>query len=111
MEQLLSLPLLSIVNFLPLLGVVLLLLVPGQGAGTDTTAKHIAFWTSIATCVVSLFILFHFDGSKSGFQFVEQADWMTLGSVKVLYKKGIDGLSVWFVVASAFLMPLCFLAA
>jgi NADH-quinone oxidoreductase subunit M len=28
----------------------------------------------------------------------------------VLYKKGVDGLSVWFVVASAFIMPLCFLA-
>lgn len=115
MEQLIAqmntLPLLSLVNFLPLLGVVLIMLLTGHGAGTDKTAKHIAFWTSIATFAVSLFILFQFDGSKSGFQFVETADWMTLGDVKILYKKGIDGLSVWFVVASAFLMPLCFLAA
>lgn len=111
MQQLLSFPLLSIETFLPLLGVALIMLLPGQGARTDGAAKQIAFWISIATFAVSLVILFHFDGSKTGFQFVEQADWMTLGSVKILYKKGIDGLSVWFVVASAFLMPLCFLAA
>lgn len=111
MEQLLQLPLLTIVNFLPLVGVAVLMMLPGHGAGTDNTAKHIAFWTSIATFVVSAFILFHFNGNSAGLQFVEEADWMTLGTVKVLYKKGIDGLSVWFVVASAFLMPLCFLAA
>ncbi len=110
-EQLLSLPLLSLVNFLPLLGVVLVMLLTGQGKGTDAAAKHIAFWTSLVTFAVSLFILFHFDGTQSGFQFVEEADWMTLGSVKVLYKKGIDGLSVWFMVASTFIMPLCFIAA
>jgi NADH-quinone oxidoreductase subunit M len=104
-------PLLSLVTFLPLAGVLALLLLPVGGARTDMMARGIALGTSLATFLVSLFILHCFDVKDAGFQFVESAPWLTIGSVEILYKKGIDGLSVWFMVASAFLMPLCIIAA
>jgi NADH-quinone oxidoreductase subunit M len=107
-EFLTQLPLLSIATFLPLLGVLGILLLP---KGADTGAKHIAFWTSLVTFLVSLCILHCFDPANTGFQMVEEAKWMTFGKFSILYKKGVDGLSIWFVVASAFLMPICILAA
>ncbi|MBI3418693.1 MAG: NADH-quinone oxidoreductase subunit M [Proteobacteria bacterium] len=103
----LAIPWLSIVTFLPLLGALLVLL----GPKNDETARHIAFWTSLLTLAVSLLILFGFDPANTGFQFVEEAKWLSFGKISILYKKGVDGLSIWFVVASAFLMPICFLAA
>ena len=44
----------------------------------------------------------------TGFQFVEEIAWLG-GSIK--FKLGVDGISVLFVVLTAFLMPLCILAA
>lgn len=105
------LPLLSILTFLPLLGVLALLVLPGKGPQIDDAAKHVAFWTSIVTFGLSLVLLHLFDATSAAFQFVESASWMTLGHVDILYKKGVDGISFWFVIASAFLMPLCILAA
>ncbi len=110
-SNLTGLPLLSILTFLPLVGAVLLLALPGQGPRTDQNAKLLAFAFSVATFAFSLLLLFQFDAAKAGFQFVEEFSWVRLGAVDLLYKKGVDGLSIWFVVASAFLMPLCFLAS
>ncbi|MCK1975075.1 NADH-quinone oxidoreductase subunit M, partial [Bacillus safensis] len=49
-----------------------------------------------------------FDNSNPGFQMVEQVDWMGGG---ISYHMGVDGISVLFVVLSAFLMPFCILAS
>src|SRR5258708_9115107 len=57
--------------------------------------------------VVSVVIWAHFDKSQADFQFVEESPW--LGPIK--YKLGVDGISVLFVVLTAFLMPLCILAS
>lgn len=111
LEYLLSLPMLSVLTFLPLGGAAALMLLQGQGQVVDNRARQIAFWVSVVTFAYSLLMLFSFDKTASGFQFVEETKWMTISGVDILYKKGVDGLSLWFVVASAFLMPLCFLAA
>jgi NADH-quinone oxidoreductase subunit M len=108
MTDLLHLPLLSITTFLPIAGVLLILLLPRN---QDNAARFVALFASLAAFAVSLVVLFNFDPANVNFQFVEEAKWMTFGKVSILYKKGIDGLSVWFVVASAFLMPICILAA
>ena len=70
-------PILSVITFLPLLGVVLLL---GLARGDEETAKSqsrfIALWTTIATFVISLFTLGSFDSSNTSFQFVETHAWL-----------------------------------
>src|ERR1043166_6349185 len=110
-QPILNLLLLSIITFLPVAGAALLMLLPGQGPRTDASAKLLTLTTTLLTFAFSLVMLLHFDPARPGFQFVEQFTWMNLQSVQILYKKGVDGLSIWFVVASAFLMPLCILAA
>jgi NADH-quinone oxidoreductase subunit M len=95
--------LLSLITFLPLIGaVVLLLFLRGEDAVAQKNAKLLALFTTSATFVLSLFVLFGFEPSNPEFQFVEQAAW--LGGLT--YKMGVDGISVLFVMLTTFLMPI-----
>jgi NADH-quinone oxidoreductase subunit M len=95
--------LLSLVTFLPMIGaVVLLLFLRGEDADAQRNAKLLALFTTSATFLLSLFVLFGFDPSDTGFQFVEEARW--LGGLN--YKLGVDGISVLFVMLTTFLMPI-----
>lgn len=102
-------PILSLTTFLPLVGALFILLIRGEQETVARNAKSVALWTSIITFVVSLFILTGFDPSNPGFQMVEEAAW--LPAFKIAYIKGVDGISVWFVLASTLLTPICVLAS
>lgn len=107
-----SWPILSTVTFMPLLGAILILLfVHGDENSKLATraAQQIAFWVSIATFAVSLLILRDFNPSNTGFQFMERFTWIP--SFNIAYIKGIDGISVWFVLIATFLTPICILSA
>ena len=95
--------LLSIVTFIPALAALILaLFLRGGDAAADRNAKWLAMIATSATFVVSLFVLFQFDPSDTGFQMVEERDWL-LG---LQYKMGVDGISVLFVMLTTFIMPL-----
>lgn len=97
-------PILSIVTFLPLAGALFILFVPRDAEGN---ARWTALWTTLVTLLPALALWYFFDPSTSEFQFVEEAEW--LGGIN--YKMGVDGISVMFVVLTAFLMPICILAS
>jgi NADH-quinone oxidoreductase subunit M len=99
-----SSPILSIVTFLPLIGA---LFIAGLSREAVQNIRFVALWTSLITFAVSLLIWLNFDSSSSGFQFVEEANW--LGPIK--YKMGVDGISMLFVILTTFLIPLCILAS
>ncbi len=99
--------LISIVTFLPLVAALILaLFLRGDDAAARNNAKWLALVATSATFVISLFILFRFDPGNTGFQFVEEGEWI-LG---LRYKVGVDGISVLFVMLTTFLMPLTILA-
>ncbi|HRO11822.1 MAG TPA: NADH-quinone oxidoreductase subunit M, partial [Amaricoccus sp.] len=100
--------LLSLVTFLPLIGaVVLIVFLRGDDPAAQKNAKLLALFTTTATFVISLFVLFGFDPSNPGFQFVEERPW--IGGLT--YKMGVDGISVLFVMLTTFLMPITILAS
>ncbi|MBS0124304.1 NADH-quinone oxidoreductase subunit M [Thetidibacter halocola] len=100
--------LLSIVTFLPALAALILaLFLRGQDEAAVRNAKWLALIATTATFVVSLFILFQFDAGNTGFQMVEERDWL-LG---LQYKMGVDGISVLFVMLTTFMMPLVIAAS
>ncbi|MCY3670175.1 MAG: NADH-quinone oxidoreductase subunit M [Alphaproteobacteria bacterium] len=102
--------LLSIVTFLPLVGVLaILLLCRGTGEDAIRNARMAALWTSLATFVVSLFLWFGFDTGTADFQFVEHVEW--LPEFHIAYRMGIDGISLFFVLLSTFLTPICILSS
>ncbi|MBB5722151.1 NADH-quinone oxidoreductase subunit M [Loktanella ponticola] len=95
--------LLSLTTFIPLVGAAILaLFLRGNDIAAQRNAKWVALATTIATFIVSLFIIGQFDPSNTGFQMVEERDWL-LG---LKYKMGVDGISVLFVMLTTFLMPL-----
>ncbi|MCR9125400.1 MAG: NADH-quinone oxidoreductase subunit M [Rhodobacteraceae bacterium] len=100
--------LLSIVTFIPALAALILaVFLRGEDEAAQRNAKWAALFATGATFLVSLFILFGFDPSDTGFQFVEQAEWL-LG---LQYKMGVDGISVLFVMLTTFTMPLVIAAS
>ena len=95
--------LLSIVTFLPAVAALILaLLLRGDDKDAQRNAKWVALIATGLTFVLSLFLLSGFDPANTGFQFVEEEDWI-LG---MKYKMGVDGISVLFVLLTTFLMPL-----
>ncbi len=101
-------PILSLVTFLPLVGVLLILPISDDGENARRNIRIIALATTVATFVVSLFIWTGFDNSQAGFQFVEKYAWLDSG---ISYHMGVDGISMLFVILTTFLMPLCILAS
>ncbi|MGA0531577.1 NADH-quinone oxidoreductase subunit M [Hansschlegelia sp. KR7-227] len=101
-------PILSLLTFLPLVGVFFLLMIRGTGEAALKNIRHVALWTTVIDFVVACVLWAKFDAANPGFQFVEQADW--LGGA-ITYKMGVDGISTPFVILTAFLMPFCILAS
>ncbi len=101
--------LLSIVTFLPLVGALFLLFIRGDDASVARNARNVALLTTTATFVVSLLVIFGFDPGTADFQFVESGSW--LPGTTISYRMGVDGISVWFVLLSTFLTPLCILSS
>ncbi|TRC96889.1 NADH-quinone oxidoreductase subunit M [Mesorhizobium sp. WSM4303] len=100
--------LLSLVTFLPLVGVLLILFIRDDSPNARRNIRAIAFSTTAFTFLVSLFIWTGFDNSQAGFQFVEKYAWLDSG---ISYHMGVDGISMLFVILTTFLMPLCILAS
>jgi len=102
-----SWPILSVTTFLPLAGVVFILLLRQDEAGVRN-ARWVALWTTNVTFAVSLHLVWRFEPSSPEFQFVEKYAW--LGGYGT-YKMGVDGISLPFVILTTALMPLCIAAS
>ena len=101
-------PILSTITYLPLLGALFILLIPGEDETVGRNARAVALWTTVATFILSIVMLFEFDGSRTDLQFYEQASWLG-GDID--YVMGVDGISVLFIILTTSLMPLCILAS
>ena len=100
--------LLSIVTFIPAIAAAILgVFLRGEDAAAQRNAKWVALIATTLTFIVSIFILVGFDPDDTGFQFVEERQWL-LG---LQYKMGVDGISVLFVMLTTFIMPLTIAAS
>ena len=100
--------LLSIVTFIPALAALILaLFLRGNDEAAARNAKWVALIATSITFLVSLFILSGFDSSDTGFQMVEEREWL----MGLKYKLGVDGISVLFVMLTTFMMPLTIAAS
>jgi NADH-quinone oxidoreductase subunit M len=103
-------PLLSLVIFLPLVGVAFILAIRSDDeAVVAQNAKAVALWTSTITFLLSLLIWVQFDPTQGGFQLVEKAPW--LPGFDINYHVGVDGISLWFVLLSTLLTVVVVLAS
>ena len=102
-------PLLSLTIFLPLIGALFIFCVRGDAETVARNARYVALWTTGITFVISLFLWFGFETDTADFQFVEEMTWFP--EFNIAYRVGIDGISLFFVLLSTFLTPICILAS
>jgi NADH-quinone oxidoreductase subunit M len=88
-----SAPLLSLLVFLPLLGAVLLWLLPARAA------RYLTAFAMLATLAAATAALVAFVPDGARFQLVERSPW--IASLNVHYQLGIDGLAVLFLPATS----------
>src|SRR5689334_3144350 len=98
--------LLTLVTFVPLVGAVVVLLLPRR---QEHVTKLVTLGTTLVTFVISVPVYFRFDATSADYQFVEQRAWIP--SLGVSYHVGVDGISVLLVLLTTFLMPLVLLSS
>ena len=96
-------PILSSLILLPILGALFIFFSKSK-SNTHQTSKYLALFVSFANFILSLYLWYLFDSSTSEFQFLEERSWIK-GFVN--YKVGIDGVSILFIILTAFITPLC----
>ena len=104
-------PLLSLITYAPLVGVLAILVLrmtrPAEDAGAASASRWIALATTLATLALSVLLVARFNPNDAGFQFLEETPWFA----GLYYRMGVDGISVLFVLLTAFLMPICIAAS
>ena len=99
--------LLSIVTFLPLLGAVILLILPNSDE-YRAAFRWGSFGVAVLTFVVSLFLAIGFTAG-TGMHFFMEVGWIP--AINAKYLMGVDGISLWLVLLNTFLFPLAILSS
>jgi NADH-quinone oxidoreductase subunit M len=94
---------LTLVTLTPLAGALLLVLFPRR----DRDIRVFALVISLLTFVLSLHLPVHFHRTQTDFQFQIDRQWVSRPNIH--YHMGVDGISLWLVVLTTFLTPLCVL--
>lgn len=102
-----SLPWLTILFLLPLLGGLVVAILPNRQDGSAETAKRAALLVSLLTLVLAIVIAVRFQ-ADGGYQFTEETMWIRLFGAH--YALGVDGLGLSLVVLTAILTPVVILA-
>ena len=98
-------PILSTLIFLPLISSFFIFLSKAQK--NNNSAIYISLFSSLATLLLSLFLWYSLDLTSADFQFLEEKVWI---NDFIKFKLGIDGISILFIVLTAFITPICIIS-
>jgi len=93
---------LTVIWLLPLISSALIAFMPPR------FAKWLGAVVAVATLGVSAGVAFSFAPGYHGYQFTETVPWIP--QLRVFYRLGVDGISLWLVVLNAFLTVIAILA-
>jgi len=97
--------LLGWLTLLPLFGAILVMLVPRE---EESIHRGLGLLTAIVTFALSLPVLIGFDAGQAGFQMEVDQSW--IAPLGIHFHLGVDGISLWMVMLTTFLMPLTLLS-
>jgi len=100
-----AIPILTLVTFTPLVGAILVAMIPSGNVGA---IRWTAFAVAVVTLVLSMLLLVGYL-PRPGFQYREVLDWIPLFGIQ--YKVGVDGLSVALVVLTTTLTAISIFAS
>jgi NADH-quinone oxidoreductase subunit M len=96
---------LTLVTFLPAAGAVGMAFFPRN----DRLIRWTALVISLLTFVIALHLPWYFENGGTGFQFEVNVPWISTPDIR--YHLGVDGISLWLVMLTAFLVPLSVLVS
>jgi NADH-quinone oxidoreductase subunit M len=96
-------PILSSITLLPALGALFILFSKNE----NRNVINLSLFISIVNLLLAIFLWYSFDKSFIGFQFIEEQNWIN-GFIK--FKFGIDGISILFIILTAFITPICIIS-
>lgn len=95
--------LLSVITFAPFFCALTGTILPGR------YVRHWAFWCSVAIFLISLKLYCGYDPTGAEFQFTEMKEWIP--GLGISYSIGMDGISLWLILLTTFLMPIVILGS
>jgi NADH-quinone oxidoreductase subunit M len=101
--------LLSTIIFLPLVWGAIGLAIPVETEGSKTILRYWTLLGSLVTFAISIGLYTGFQTNGPEFQFTELSSWIP--SLGISYSVGLDGISLWLVLLTTFLMPIAILAS
>ena len=101
--------LLSLMTFFPILGMLLLLFIPRDNHGL---LKIFTLVVTVITFLISLPLAFDdVFKTSAAFHYTEFARWISVGDFfQMNYNVGVDGISLWLVLLTTFIMPITVLS-
>ncbi len=98
---------LLLVTFFPLLGLLVILLLPGQ-------QKNLIRWTALLTSLVTfglaLWVLAQFNPADPNLQMQVKLFWLEIAGTTIHFQMGVDGLSILMLLLTTFLVPITILS-
>jgi NADH-quinone oxidoreductase subunit M len=95
-------PLLTIVTFFPLVGVLAILLHSWfSQEESEDRIRLIANATAVIAFILTLVVLFRFDKAEAGLQMVDRIDWIPMWGIQ--YHLAVDGISILMVLLTSFI--------
>jgi len=95
---------------IPLLGMFILLIYTCYGLAfiSDRQIKYIGLITTTLNLIVSLIIFILFDFSSKQFQFIQIQEYYKINYFDVYL--GIDGISIYFILLTTIIIPICIIS-
>jgi NADH-quinone oxidoreductase subunit M len=94
--------------FLPLVGAAFIFALRGEDEATWNNARWAALITAVVDFLLSVYVYAKLDPNYPGFQFIEEKHWFGGG---LIYKMGVDGMAMPFIVLTTFLMVISIAAS
>src|ERR1022692_2831619 len=98
--------LLILVILLPVAGALALLAVPSEQV---ETIRRVGLAIALLVFVLSIGLLWQFQSGTSKYQFETDVPWISIPEIH--FHIGIDGISLWLILLTTFLMPIALLAS
>jgi NADH-ubiquinone oxidoreductase chain 4 len=97
---------LTLLLIIPLVGALMLAPMQGNTIQSESQMKRVALGTSLINFVLSIVLWGEFDSSTSEYQFTQEFNQVNFCHLHI----GVDGISLYFVLLTTFITPICILS-
>ena len=97
---------LTLLLIIPLVGALMLAPMQGNTVQSESQMKRVALGTSLINFVLSIVLWGEFDSSTSEYQFTQEFNQVNFCHLHI----GVDGISLYFVLLTTFITPICILS-